>query len=372
MTLLHELDAATLALLAQRCGRRRAHRLLAAATPLTRDARWDCLEALLAGEPAGKAFAAASARQRWLAGLPRSLMQQARWWREHCRAEGVSLFGWNDPQFPETLRQIPDPPLALYLRGKPERLSAPAIALVGARRASPMSLALARQLAEGLAGAGLQVVSGLAIGCDGAAHEGALQSGHTVAVLGSGLSRISPARHLRLARAIVAGGGTLVSEYPPCLAPDRHQFPERNRLISGLCRAVLVIEAGARSGSLITARFAAEQGRDVLAVPGPVAGGRNAGAHRLLRDGAALVESVADVLAALDWHEPAPAPPPGPTDPRAASLLDCLDGEPLGLDALAGRSGFAVETLTALLVDLELDGFVRRCPGGYIRCPFDR
>jgi len=375
MTLLHELDAATLAVLVLRHGRRRARRLLSSVTPLTPRDRSVCLDAVLAGQPVAGAFAHAR-RQRWLAGLPRGLARQAAWWRSHCGARGVALLGWNDPAFPESLRQIPDPPLALYLRGDASRLGEPAIALVGARRATRGALDLARQLAAGLARAGLQVVSGLAIGCDGAAHQGALDTGRTIAVLGSGLGCISPPSHRPLAAAIVDCGGTLVSEYPPDLAPDRHQFPERNRLISGLSRAVLVIEAGARSGSLITARFAAEQGREVMAVPGAVAGGRNTGGHRLLRDGAALVESVPDVLEVLGWGDgPAmDAGAPGaarPEHPLGARLLDCLEAEPLALDVLAARLGMPVRTLSAVLVDLELDGFVRRSGGGYIRSPAD-
>jgi DNA processing protein len=206
----------------------------------------------------------------------------------------------------------------------------------------------------------------------------------TVAVLGSGIGNVQPLSNRNLARRIVDVGGCLVSEYPGATPGARHRFPERNRLISGLCRGVLVVEAGERSGSLITAGFALEQGRDVLAVPGPVGSGLSRGCHRLLRDGAALVEDVGDVLAALGL-ERFPAARPSESAPlqrtggapgdhhlsaRQTRLLAAVGALPTSLDEILAASGLSADVAMACLVDLELDGFVERSAGGYSRRPF--
>ncbi|HEY6546821.1 MAG TPA: DNA-processing protein DprA, partial [Vicinamibacteria bacterium] len=236
-----------------------------------------------------------------------------------------------------------------------------AVAVVGARAATPAGRAFARSLARDLAGAGLEVVSGLARGIDGEAHRGALEAkGRTLAVLGSALDHIYPPEHVRLADEIANRGGALVSEFPFGTGPKPHHFPQRNRTIAGLAQAVVVVEAKERSGALVTARFAAEQGREVLAVPGhptePLAAGTNA----LLRDGAALVRSVADVAEALGLVTTI-------TTSDGATGDDILDSlrrdRPLGLDELQARCGRPVGDLLARLSLLEVEARVRRLPG---------
>ena len=272
---------------------------------------------------------------------------------------------------PERLRVIPDPPRRLYVRGAAEALAAPSVAIVGSRRATRAGRQFAETLAADLAAAGLVVVSGLAYGIDAAAHRGALAGGgRTVAVLGSGLDRVYPRQHAALAAEIVDDGGAVVSEYPADRSPRKHQFPERNRLISGLGLGVVIVEATTKSGSLITARMAAEQGREVMAVPGPVTSPLSGGCHRLLKSGAALIESADDVLYAIgydaaertrDGGEPAPA--------RLAAVLEQVGAEPTSLDQVVAATGMALEAAAEALVELELLGFVAAHRGGYIRRP---
>ena len=220
---------------------------------------------------------------------------------------GLTVIGLLDDGYPPLLAATPDPPLALFIQGDAAALVRPLpLAIVGSRRASAPGLELARALATDLGRAGFAIVSGLAAGIDGAAHRGALDGGAvTVAVMGGGHASVYPAGHRGLARDLVDASGALVSEYPPSTAPQQSHFPERNRIISGLAAAVVVVEATARSGSLITARMALEQGRDVLAVPGPVLDGSHGGCHRLIKQGAALVENALDVLAAFGIETPA-------------------------------------------------------------------
>ena len=209
---------------------------------------------------------------------------------------GVTAVSWTDPAYPPQLAEIDDPPAVLWVRGDPLPLSSPAVAVVGSRTGTPYACAVAEHLAAGLADRGVAVISGLARGVDAAAHRGALAGGGpTVAVLGSGVDVVYPPEHASLADAVV-GQGALVSELGPGAPPLRHHFPRRNRILSGLSRAVVVVEATVRSGSLITARLAAEQGREVMAVPGNVLSGRSRGAHRLIRDGARIVETADDIL----------------------------------------------------------------------------
>jgi DNA processing protein len=282
-----------------------------------------------------------------------------------------------DAEMPALLSAIPDPPLLLWVRGSPTALTRPAVAIVGSRNASHGALDVARRLGRDLASAGLAVISGLARGCDGAAHEGALSAGGcTIAVLGSGADVIYPAEHRDLA-ARIAATGALLSEFPPGTLPLAHHFPLRNRIISGLSRAVIVVEAGGKSGSLITAACALEQGRDVMVVPGPVLAGRNRGGHLLIRDGAALVETAEDVLdlllasASLGAHVSASVTArdrevstdgdPAHADPLLAALA--LD-EAQDVDQLAARSGLPATAVLAQLSTLELSGQAARHPGG--------
>lgn len=275
-------------------------------------------------------------------------------------------FGTTD--YPPLLARLEDAPAVLWARGQPAVLALPAVAVVGSRAASPEGLRAARVLGEDLASAGVVVVSGLARGVDAAAHAGALACGRTVAVLGCGVDVPYPAEHVALATE-VAATGALVAEFPPRTPPRAHHFPLRNRIISGLSLATVVVEAAERSGALITARTALDQGREVMAMPGTVAGGRNRGAHGLIRDGALLVESAADVLDALRLlprpDAPTPAAPPdaAPDDDVLRSLTPGV-AEPV--DVLAARSGMPAPALLARLALLELDGWIERLPGGRI------
>ena len=269
---------------------------------------------------------------------------------------------------PERLAAIPDPPNRLYVRGAAEVLGAPAIAIVGSRRATRAGRDFAHALARELASGGLVVVSGLAYGIDAAAHRGALATGRTIAVLGSGLARVYPRAHEGLARDIVAADGAVVTEYPPDAGPRKHRFPERNRLISGLALGVVIVEATTRSGSLITARMAAEQGREVMAVPGPVASPLAGGCHRLLKSGAALIENADDVLFAIGYErEDAPSASPAAPPEDLKVLLEFVGAETTTLDHIVGATGLSPEAASEALVQLELLGFVAAHRGGYIR-----
>jgi DNA processing protein len=234
-----------------------------------------------------------------------------------CAANDITLLTFAQAAYPALLRHIPDPPPLLYARGDTGVLLRPTVAMVGARRCSRSGVEVAGMLARDLAGCGLTVISGLARGIDTAAHRAALPGGVTVAVVGSGLLRIYPPENRALAAAILEGGGLLLSEYPPLAECRAYHFPERNRLISGLALGVIVVEAGEQSGSLITARMALEQGREVCAVPGPVTHPASRGCHRLLRQGAALVECAEHVLEALGMGVGGPGSGPGRCRPTA-------------------------------------------------------
>jgi DNA processing protein len=271
-----------------------------------------------------------------------------------------------DAAYPPQLKEIPDPPPILWVDGDVECLAAPAIAVVGSRDALPASLAVARRLGSELSEAGLVVVSGLARGVDGAAHAGALAgTGRTVAVMGSGLDVVYPAQHKPLA-AQVSRTGAVVSELPPWAGPVGRHFPLRNRIISGLSRAIVVVEASEHSGSLITAKLAAEQGRDVLAVPGGILSGRYRGSNALIKDGARLVETVDDVLEEIGWRRPAPRAAWDSPNPLPINILESrmAAGEPYTVEQIAERVGrSAAETLIELSY-LELSGRVVRQTGG--------
>ncbi|MEX0607239.1 MAG: DNA-processing protein DprA, partial [Halofilum sp. (in: g-proteobacteria)] len=279
-----------------------------------------------------------------------------------------------DPRYPARLAAIADPPPVLYVQGDPEVLAYPALAIVGTRHPTPAGEEIAHDFARHLAASGLVIVSGLALGIDGAAHEGALAAGGlTVAAAGTGLDRIYPARHQTLARRIAAEGA-LVSELPVGTRPSRSAFPRRNRILAGLCEGTLVVEAAVRSGSLITARLALEQDRDVFAIPGSIHNPVARGCHQLIRQGAKLVETADDVLEELAPrlgerpHAPdaasAPQSAQPPEDPEYARLYACLDWQPRGIDDLAARSGLGAGEVASMLLRLELEGQVRIAPGG--------
>jgi DNA processing protein len=299
----------------------------------------------------------------------RRLVHRARIVRRDAGKHGLSALPWNDPCFPAALLATSDAPPALWYRGTLDAFRRPAVAIVGSRSASAVALATAERLGADVAARGIAVVSGLARGVDSAAHRGALRTGCTVAVLGSGVDRIYPREHAKLADDI-ARSGLVLSEFPPGAAPLKFHFPMRNRLISGLSRAVVIVEASEQSGSLITAACALEQGREVMAVPGNVLSGRNRGAHALLRDGAKIVESADDIVEGLGWPAALADPQVAATTSRAATtsgdrLLELMRvGEPYDLDALAASSGVDGVRLLPRLLDLELQGWIERLEGG--------
>lgn len=278
---------------------------------------------------------------------------------------GEALLTPADPAWPERLRVLPDPPALLHARGDHELLGAPQLAVVGARRASRRALLDARWLVADLVAAGLVITSGLALGVDGAAHEAALAAGGgTVAVLGSGIDRVHPRRHRGLAEA-VAARGLLLSEFGPGTPPLPAHFPRRNRIISGLALGVLVVEAGERSGSMITARLAAAQGRDVFAVPSVPRDAGAAGCLRLLREGAVLVRDADDVLKELGVATTAP---PGMTKPAVPAAVPAplrgvhaaLDPRGTDFETLLAETGLDAATLAGRLTELELEGLLVR------------
>lgn len=291
-------------------------------------------------------------------------------WLEASARHHVLCLG--DDGFPPELLQMADPPLMLYVLGDRAALGHPhKLAIVGSRNPTHQGTENARLFAQALGQAGICVVSGLALGVDGAAHEGALQSASpTIAVVGTGLDRVYPKQHLKLAHRI-AEQGALLSEYPlgtPPLAPN---FPRRNRLIAGLSQGTLVVEAAVQSGSLITARLAAEQGREVFAIPGSIHAPQSRGCHALIRQGAKLVESAQDILEDLRLDvSPAPsidAPQNLDVDAPPDSLVEAMGHDPVSLDALQARTGLPTAHLQARLLELELMGWVGRLPGGLLQ-----
>ena len=275
------------------------------------------------------------------------------------------------PDYPALLAEIPDAPSLLYLEGALALLERPQIAVVGSRQASRAGLEQAEAFARDLAATGFVVTSGLALGIDGAAHRGALSgNGHTVAVLGTGLQRLYPTQHRSLAAEVLAQGGVLVSELPINTPPIASNFPRRNRIISGLSLGVLVVEATPSSGSLITARLAAEQGREVFAIPGSIHHPGARGCHQLIREGALLVEHVADVLEALrgwqNWGGAGPWSEGLPSIPEEAAdhpLLAHLRAAPLSTETLAAISRWPLPEVLIALTELELDGRIQ-CEAG--------
>lgn len=278
---------------------------------------------------------------------------------------GNQILTLADAAYPQALLTAADPPVLLYAKGDVALLSRPAFAIVGSRNATQQGEANAEAFAQALAGAGLTIVSGLAAGIDAAAHRGALkEAAATIAVVGTGCDRIYPARNAALAREIAARG-VVVSEFAVGTPPLAANFPRRNRIIAGLARGCLVVEAARQSGSLITARLAAEAGREVFAIPGSIHAPQSKGCHALIKQGAKLVESARDILEELRWEgivNPVamPSVPEAETDP----LLVALGRDPCDLDTLAARSGLGVDVLLARLLPLELEGRISQLPGG--------
>ena len=266
-----------------------------------------------------------------------------------------------DNDYPQALLNIPDPPLLLYVKGRLELLNRAALAIVGSRHATPQGMANAEAFARSLSDAGLCIVSGMAHGIDAAAHKGALKgSGSSIAVVGTGMDKVYPSANRELAHAL-AGQGAMISEFPLATPPLAANFPRRNRLISGMSRGCLVVEASLQSGSLITARLALEQGREVFAIPGSIHAPQSRGCHALLKQGAKLVETAQDILEELGCLSALAKPV---TQAADTGLLEQLGFDPVGLDTLAVRCSLTVGQLSAMLLPLELEGRISALPGG--------
>jgi DNA processing protein len=284
------------------------------------------------------------------------------------------LVTWGDGDYPAMLREIPGPPLLLYVNGDPGLLQLPALAIIGSRNPTQGGARNAREFARHLAHQGFVIVSGMAQGIDAEAHRGALDGdGRTIAFLGTGIDRVYPAGNRDLAHEIAARGA-LVTEYPLGAAPERWHFPERNRLISGLALGTLVVEAARRSGSLITARLAGEQGREIFALPGSIHNPLSRGCHALIRQGAKLVETASDILAELrplvghmqtvvEQPTDAAAPADEPDD-EYTELRRVLSHDPTSIDELEKQSGLTIDQLSSMLLILELHGEVESLSGG--------
>ena len=313
---------------------------------------------------ASKALSAPASAWRSL-GLP-AISAEAR--RSHEVREGASaalawlarpgqhLLMWDQLEYPVLLAQIDDAPPLLFVAGDPSILEKPQLAMVGSRRASRPGMDTAAAFSRSLASAGFVITSGLALGIDGAAHQAALEvGGQTIGVLGTGLEKFYPQRHRRLAAAMIAQGSAVVSEFPLDAAPQAGNFPRRNRIISGLSLGVLVVEAGMASGSLITARLAAEQGREVYAIPGSIHHPGAKGCHQLIRDGAVLVETIEHILEGLRGWQALSRPVPMPVTHPLVALLHAA---PHTSEALAIASGRPLSQVLATLTELELEGQV--------------
>lgn len=276
-----------------------------------------------------------------------------------------------DSSYPPSLLQISDPPCVLYAKGNLALLQEQGIAMVGARNATPQGEQNASAFAQALSEAGLSIISGLALGIDAAAHRGGLKgTGSTIAIVGTGADRIYPAHNATLAREI-ANKGLILSEFPLGTPPAAHNFPRRNRIISGLARGVLVVEAALNSGSLITARLAGEQGREVFAIPGSIHSPLSKGCHQLIKQGAKLVDRAEDILEELHWAGPKPVtraekalPAQSQAESEQTRVLAQMGFDPVDPEHLAQRSGLTADALFAMLTLLELDGHISRLPGG--------
>lgn len=300
-------------------------------------------------------------------GPPAAMLEKSLQW---ISEPGNHLLTLADEHYPRQLLEIADPPPVLYAKGQLDLLQSNTIAIVGSRHATPQGLQNAEAFARNLSQQGWCIASGLALGIDAAAHKGGLQgAGSTIAVVGTGLDIVYPASNHQLAHDI-AGRGLIISELPLGTPGRAGNFPRRNRIISGLSRGVLVVEAALQSGSLITAREAAEQGREVFAIPGSIHSALSKGCHQLIKQGAKLVETAADILEELgsvaqtNLQPVAQAAPAESVTPAEASLLAAMGADPIDIDALAERSGLTTEQLYAMLLALELSGQVAKLPGG--------
>ncbi len=290
---------------------------------------------------------------------------------KHLRALGAEAITRHDPRYPRLLGEIYDPPPVLYVQGELDPPEVPSLAIVGTRGATSYGKMAAERLAAGVAQAGVTVVSGLAYGIDAAAHRGALEAGgRTIAVLGSGLDRIYPSQHVRLAQQI-AQQGAVITEFPIGTKPDARNFPQRNRIVAGMAFGTLVVEAGERSGASITAAFAADQGRDVMAVPGSIYSLASQGTNRLIRDGAIPITGVEDILLELEPHRgirPMAAERIVPADEMEQTLLNVLGHEPLHIDEIARAASLPMSVVSSGLAIMELKGLARQTGGmNYVR-----
>ena len=353
-------------------------------------ARFGLPQAIFQQTEAALQLCVPAAQAKALRGIPQgweALWQTTAQWLASAAPQGPAraIVSLGDLRYPQALLDTEDPPLLLYLMGPALLLehqpfpSDRCLAVVGSRNPTAQGAENARLFARALCGAGLTIVSGLALGVDAAAHEGALEAATsagsiaaTIAVVGTGLDRVYPRKNLDLAHRIAAHG-LIVSEYPLGTPPLPGNFPKRNRIISGLSQGTLVVEAALASGSLITARMAAEQGREVFAIPGSIHAPQSRGCHALIRQGAKLVESAQDVLEELKIpattvpglpHEGVNAPGATASDETENPVLAALGYDPLGLDALIARTGMDASTLQVALLELELDGRIARLPGG--------
>ncbi len=285
---------------------------------------------------------------------------------QQIESQGIQVLTWEDQNYPPRLKQVEQPPPVLYLRGDLRPEDDWAVAVVGTRRITAYGQQVAEDVAATLARAGVTVVSGLARGVDGVAHQSALKAGgRTVAILGSGVDHIYPPEHTRLAEQMIARGGVM-SDYPPGTPPDAANFPPRNRIISGMSMATVIVEAGIDSGAMITARFAIEQGREVFAVPGNIYGAQSQGPNRLIREGARPLLNPKDLLEALNLNqvvEHRTARSALPTDPVEALLYQLIGAEPVYIDELRAQAGMPIEKVTAALAMMELKGMVRQVGG---------
>ncbi len=297
-------------------------------------------------------------------GIAEDAVTPALTWLEDSNNHIITLA---DSDYPQALLNIPDPPLLLYVKGRLDLLNCPALAMVGSRSATPQGISNAEAFAKSLSDAGLCIISGMAHGIDAAAHRGALRGqGSSIAVVGTGLDKVYPAANRDLAHAL-AQQGALISEFPLATPPLAANFPRRNRLISGMSLGCLVVEASLQSGSLITARLALEQGREVFAIPGSIHAPQSKGCHALLKQGAKLVEAAQDILEELGGLlVPVPNMTTNSTDIQGPDfmLLDHLGFDPVDVDTLSVRCGLTIAELSAMLLTLELNGRICVLPGG--------
>lgn len=308
-----------------------------------------------------KEIVSAGIAQKILQGPDEASLQPTLDWLE---ADNNHLITLADPHYPQALLEIPDPPPVLYAKGNLHWLNTPGIAVVGSRNASPQGEKNAEEFSQALARHGYTIISGMALGIDGAAHRGALRTnGATIAVVGTGLDIVYPARHRELAHQI-AERGLIISEFPLGTPSKAQNFPRRNRIISGLSSGCLVVEANVQSGSLITARLAAEQGREVFAIPGSIHSPVSKGCHQLIKQGAKLVDNIQDIVDELGSISRENISAEAEKSPEANLLLDSMGFDPISVEALAALSGLTADSLSAMLLVLELEGQVASLPGG--------